>query len=135
MDAKVPQLALTLPASWTAPREARRALHAWLLMSQCGQETAQTAELLATELITNVVRHTPSSALCLSAELDGGHVRVSVRDGWGQDSLPRRGRTHTPAGGGRGLMLVKTLASDWGWELHPEGKDVWFELAIAETAR
>jgi hypothetical protein len=32
------------------------------------------------------------------------------------------------AEGGRGLVLVDTLAADWGWERTSTGKLVWFEL-------
>jgi hypothetical protein len=32
------------------------------------------------------------------------------------------------APGGRGLLLVDSLASSWGWAPTPEGKRVWFTL-------
>jgi hypothetical protein len=30
---------------------------------------------------------------------------------------------------GRGIMLIETLAADWGVELRDGGKTIWFELA------
>lgn len=55
-----------------------------------------------------------------------GIVRVAVDDG--SDNAPRLGAPDTVDLGGRGLPLVATLASRWGWEPLPFGKRVWFEV-------
>ena len=34
--------------------------------------------------------------------------------------------------GGRGLLIVEALATDWGADVHEHGKTVWFELDVAE---
>lgn len=35
---------------------------------------------------------------------------------------------------GRGLQIVSDVAADWGWELEPDGKVVWFELLLREES-
>jgi hypothetical protein len=56
-----------------------------------------------------------------------GHVRVVVGDR--SSEPPRMSAAGTEDVGGRGLFLVDTLASSWGWDVTDAGKDVWFELA------
>lgn len=102
-----------------------------------------TAELLATELVTNALQHTTGGAV-LTATLSPGspgaahRLRVEV-----QDSHPRRPRVRLPdaagdagnagnyATSGRGLLLVQALADSWGVHARGIGKVVWFELEVA----
>ena len=91
-----------------------------------------TAELLATELVTNALQHTAGGAV-LTATLTPGPehlLRVEVRD-----YADRRPRVGTPESGGdhgtsgRGLLLVAALADAWGVSSQDRGKMVWFELS------
>ncbi|MEU6478605.1 ATP-binding protein [Streptomyces sp. NPDC047017] len=69
----------------------------------------QDAQLVVSELITNVVRHAPGPCgLSLEAEPEGGIVRISV---WDTSPLPPRPRA-PDAGrvGGHGLEIVQALS-------------------------
>jgi signal transduction histidine kinase len=100
---------------------------------------ADTAELLATEILTNALQHTGGGAV-LTATLSPGpehRLRVEVHD-----SLAQRPRTPGPDGtgraaaagehgtSGRGLILVQALADAWGTSIRSTGKVVWFELDV-----
>jgi anti-sigma regulatory factor (Ser/Thr protein kinase) len=80
--------------------------------------------LLASELITNAVRHAETS-FWVSASVDGTQATVVVVDD--DPELPTVHRPGPDATGGRGLLIVDQMASAWGH--HPEphhGKAVWF---------
>ena len=97
--------------------------------AQLGENTCATAALLVSELVTNAIRYGGSRAV-LEALAPGGMLRVAVRDD--NPALPVVG--HHPdltAESGRGLLLVSTLADNWGVESSEGGgKAVWFELGI-----
>ena len=86
-------------------------------------ETALTAELVVSELVTNSVRYArPPLSLLLSVPESG--VVVEVRDHGG--TAPRLRSAAPDDEGGRGLMIVATLAFRWGTRLLPDGgKAVW----------
>lgn len=111
--------------------EVRRALRA-LLRHCLAEEQAATAELLASEVLTNALIHSAHDAL-FAATVHDGSLRVEVRDFTGRPPRPRTPRPHE-ATSGRGLLLVEALADDWGVRRHGVGKAVWFELGPAESA-
>ena len=115
-------LRASLPSTGTASRDARHDLGAWL-PERCGPAAAETAVLLASELVTNAVVHTRSADVGLRARCDGDTLRVAVED----DAEPTPGCCDgaTP---GAGLALVESLAARWGWEPLATGKRVWFEV-------
>ncbi|MFE0523153.1 ATP-binding protein [Streptomyces sp. NPDC058954] len=94
------------------------------------------AELLATELITNAVRHTKGPAALRVRWAPPGTLRIGA---WDADPEPpeppvplaRLGEAEE----GRGLLLVRACSEVWGW--HPlsrhgnRGKYVWCELPAA----
>lgn len=92
-------------------------------------ELADTAALLVSELVSNVVLHarTPCE---LTITRIGSRVRVEVRDG--SDRLPgKTGQPDPMALSGRGMLLVEALSDDHGTEALAEGgKRIWFELAV-----
>lgn len=97
---------------------------------------ADTAELLATEIVTNALQHTGGGAV-LTATLSPGpakRLRVEVHDSLGRRP-PRRPpggvRPADDATSGRGLLLVEALADTWGIQASGAGKTVWFELGSA----
>ncbi|MFJ2768843.1 SpoIIE family protein phosphatase [Streptomyces sp. NPDC087300] len=88
---------------------------------------ADTAELLVSELVSNVVRHSRSERLTLrlvrSAVLmceveDDDHTLPTLLSAGGADEF------------GRGLRVVSALAKEWGTSRTNAGKTVWFELAL-----
>ncbi|MFJ1752722.1 ATP-binding protein [Kitasatospora sp. NPDC088134] len=116
--------AADLLAVGTVRRRLRDALDHWGV-----PELADTAELLASELVTNALVHTGKDAV-LDAVLTGEQrLRVEVRDR--TSHLPGRRHPGEDATSGRGLLLVEALADDWGVQLRGDGKVTWFELSAA----
>ncbi|MFE6893868.1 ATP-binding protein [Streptomyces sp. NPDC057694] len=95
-------------------------------------ELSDAAELAATELLTNVVRHVPGRRCSLVIlRLEGG-LRVEVTD---PDPRPPVLRVADQlAEGGRGLMLVQAVTDRWGSQPRPPGKSVWFECDAKRDA-
>ncbi|WP_327354185.1 ATP-binding protein [Streptomyces sp. NBC_01304] len=95
---------------------------------------ADLAELLASELIGNAVRHTKGPA-ALRLRWAGGVLRVGAWDADRTPPTPPLGLAADDAEEGRGLNLVRACAGTWGW--HPltsngdHGKYVWCELGAA----
>ena len=91
-----------------------------------GGDLVETAQLLVSELVSNVLLHTDSPAR-LRLEVEAGVLRVEVLDEL--PVPPVAGLLDPAAVSGRGLLLVASLATRWG--VRPtggEGKAVWFEL-------
>jgi anti-sigma regulatory factor (Ser/Thr protein kinase) len=97
-------------------------------------DLAATAELLASELVTNAIR--ASEQLTTRADLpsipvvriwlafDETYIAIHVWDG--DDEMPVRKDVGPDDEGGRGLMLVESLGQDWGaYREHNGGKVVW----------
>lgn len=110
---------------------ARRFISDFCNAARLGEELCQVAGLLVSELVTNAIRYGGSSAL-LEAQMPGGALRVTVADE--NPHLPEVGQAPAlTAEGGRGVLLVSTLADRWGVEQLPGGgKAVWFELDVRE---
>jgi anti-sigma regulatory factor (Ser/Thr protein kinase) len=125
------ELELTLTATQKAPGAAREAVRTWLV-DRYDQETADTATLLVSELVTNAVVHGTGPAPSLTVDLvANGVLHVAVRDS--SRHLPQR-HPEVPAAeqtGGRGLFLIESFATAWGWEPLRSGKRVWFEIECA----
>lgn len=128
--------ALVLGALPTAVPCAR--LHARQVLWEWGlSESAETAELLLSELVTNAVQAAQATVndlpvnVRLSADRD--RLLIEVWDSNGQPPVPRVLENDFPAldaESGRGLFLVETLSERWGWypTRNPEGKVTWCEL-------
>ncbi|MER6633379.1 ATP-binding protein [Streptomyces sp. NPDC000987] len=93
-----------------------------------------TAELLATELVSNAVRHTKGPA-ALRVRWAAGVLRIGA---WDADpeppELPEASQgADRLAEEGRGLALVRACADLWGWQplsrQGNRGKYVWCEPA------
>ncbi|WP_328413770.1 ATP-binding protein [Streptomyces violaceus] len=134
-EATQPQARCVLPFE-AAPAEVR------LLRRAAAQQlkrwgmviAADDAELLVTELATNVVKHVGegvSAALIL--ERKGERLRLEVHD---QSPVVPVDRT---AGcgdeSGRGLRLLAAMAVDWGTVLTAAGKAVWCEIPLTDGRR
>jgi GAF domain-containing protein/anti-sigma regulatory factor (Ser/Thr protein kinase) len=89
------------------------------------EQQLDTARLLASELVTNAVRH-GAGDIALTIRPEDSHVRFEVRD---EGAGGSRRRSNPGPDGGFGLNLVDTLASRWGIE--DDHARVWFELARA----
>ena len=94
-------------------------------MGGCSEPLVETAELLITELVANAVRHAGSPPV-MRIDVDSGTIRVAVYDT--SDSAPSVRHSGPEDEGGRGLLLVESLASSWGWTRTTDGKSIWFTL-------
>ncbi len=101
------------------------------VLSEEARETVEAAELMASELATNCVRHARSD-FELAIHRSRDEIRVEVSDhGEGQPVV----RSPTPREqSGRGLRIVQELAEDWGIIPSPNGKLVWFALPARTQA-
>jgi signal transduction histidine kinase len=111
----LPLVRIDFDRSTDAPARARSAVLACL-----GDDPLQDdLTLTASELVTNVLRHTSDGG---SLEVyDGDVVVVEVRD---TDPTPPV-RREPGAHGGFGIGIVSALADAWGTECTPFGKTVW----------
>ncbi|WP_328872655.1 SpoIIE family protein phosphatase [Streptomyces sp. NBC_00287] len=107
-----------------ARQQLRELLHDWSSADQI-----DSAVLLLSETLTNVLVHTDADALLLAevrGEVGGRRMRVEVTDT--SDDLPHKRRPGELASSGRGLMLIELLADTWGVDPRGQGKSIWFEL-------
>lgn len=129
---------IELPALPSSARAARlhtlRVLQRWRL-----EGLADTAELLASEIITNAVRasipivreqreteqETPAQLLRFWLSSNRRSLLIQVWDG--DHHPPVRKDVGPGAEAGRGVLLIETLSAQWGWYAPhgPGGKIVW----------
>lgn len=107
-----------------ARQQVRELLHDW----NCGDQV-DSAVLLVSETLTNVLVHTDADAL-LVAEMtgDGGKRRMRIEVTDTSDDLPHKRHPGELASSGRGLVLMDVLADAWGVDPRGDGKSIWFEL-------
>ncbi|WP_370413713.1 SpoIIE family protein phosphatase [Streptomyces fradiae] len=107
-----------------AREQMRQLLHDWN-----DEDQVDSAVLMVSEMVTNVLVHTDGDAL-LVAEVacrEGARrLRVEVADA--SDELPHKRHPGEMASSGRGLLLMEMLAHAWGVDPRGEGKAIWFEL-------
>jgi serine phosphatase RsbU (regulator of sigma subunit)/anti-sigma regulatory factor (Ser/Thr protein kinase) len=115
-----------------ARQQLRELLHDWTSPDQ-----VDSAVLLLSEMLTNVLVHTDADALLVAevtGDLDGlgldsgagRRMRVEVTDA--SDALPHKRHPGELASSGRGLVLMELLADAWGVDPRGKGKSIWFEL-------
>lgn len=107
----------------TAPREARHFVRS--LLDDDADHLVATIELLVSEMVTNAVVHT-TSAPTVDIQLTNDMVRVEVYDD--DPTLPKARVPDEESVGGRGLVLLESLAGSWGADPIGGGKVVWFEI-------
>jgi anti-sigma regulatory factor (Ser/Thr protein kinase) len=106
-------------------REVTAAVAAWELPVD-----RHTAALLTSELVTNAMRHEAGETIRLVITCDLDQLRVDVHDtSW---RMPVQLAAAVDAETGRGLMLVDTLSTGWGYYRTPAGKAVYFTLALRD---
>ncbi|PAZ14080.1 protein phosphatase [Streptomyces sp. SA15] len=114
-----------LPQDPKAARQARRhvreQLSAWGL-----DDLTPTTELLASELVGNVVRHAKGPVSLRL--LHGRELVCEVFDG--SLTMPRIRRATDTDEGGRGLQLITALSQRWGTRYTAKGKCIWTEQAL-----
>ncbi|MFF3576015.1 SpoIIE family protein phosphatase [Streptomyces mirabilis] len=118
-------------ASWLLPEDPRAAgqarrhireqLRTWDL-----DDLTPTTELLASELVGNVVRHAKGPVRLRL--LHGPELVCEVFDG--SLTMPRIRRASETDEGGRGLQLVTALSRRWGTRYTATGKCIWTEQPL-----
>ncbi|MDT0484792.1 ATP-binding protein [Streptomyces doebereineriae] len=109
-------------------RNVRAALRSWGLSG-----LADEAELVVTELATNVFKHVGAgSAATLVLELFTIGVRVEIHDT--SYKVPSPTGAGCTSECGRGLHLLVEMARDWGTAVTASGKTVWCELQLTEDS-
>jgi anti-sigma regulatory factor (Ser/Thr protein kinase) len=127
-----------LPSAVPCARGHVRAVtHEWGLA-----DLADTAELLASELVSNAVQaserlktradQTLLPVVRITIGLDGSALVIRVWDA--SDDMPVRQEAAPGDDSGRGLMIIDALSADWGAYREPDGgKVVW--AAINHTTQ
>jgi anti-sigma regulatory factor (Ser/Thr protein kinase) len=137
VPSRPPRAVLDLGAVRTAPRCAR----AWtreILWEWGAAELADTAELVASELVTNSLNASAGldlAAIRLVLTLDKGELAILVRDN--HPGVPLTVRPGADDESGRGLLIVEQLSDRCGWyPLHdPEhAKVTWAVISAAGQA-
>lgn len=96
-------------------------------LSEVGESaTVYAAELAVSELVTNAILHA-ATPVELTIEVTESAVTIRVRD-W-HPRLPAQRHWGDTATTGRGLRLVASLSDEFGVDVEPHGKAVWFRLA------
>ena len=88
------------------------------------------AEIVASELVSNAIRHARPLAdglLRVHWKVKSGVVEVEVTDG-GAETTPRPAPRTVWASSGRGLRIVRSLAHEWGVTEDRNGSTVWASL-------
>jgi hypothetical protein len=121
-----------LPHHPGSPRRARA-----LIRSACAdwqiEALASDAALVATELVTNAVRHARTSTR-LSVRIDDTALHIAVRDHQvpNDDTLQR---LRSPSAAGHGLHIVTAISRARGVTPHNDGKTVWAAIGLDSAER
>ncbi|TQJ54404.1 ATP-binding protein [Streptomyces sp. SLBN-115] len=128
------EYSLYIPSDPRAVTVCRRTLR--LILTLHGLiHLVDTAELLASELVSNAVRHTKGPA-CLRLRFRDGVLQIGA---WDADPEPPEPpgplEDLTDAENGRGMALVRACSDLWHWQppsrMGRRGKLVWCELNAA----
>jgi anti-sigma regulatory factor (Ser/Thr protein kinase) len=139
-DARVPLIPGPDAAS-VARAHLRAAISSWRLPVD-----VDAAVLLVSELVTNAVTHGDNGAgmggrggtgggtgITMLVRCSGGELRVEVHDRSRDMPVPVSLEVPDDSETGRGLLLVDTLAAEWGYYRTPGGKAVYFTLPLRDS--
>jgi anti-sigma regulatory factor (Ser/Thr protein kinase) len=133
MDTEVLRETFDLAARATSAAEARHRALAWLLCKSVGQQDAETAVLIVSELVTNAVLHSGSAVIGCALRLGNGLLRIEVTDQGSGSPEPTVCKPAADDVSGRGLLLVSTLADGWGVTPAARGgRTVWAAVRTTE---
>ena len=118
-----------LPADVQSVRRGRQVARD-VVMEWGLQPLADDVQLGVSELLSNAVRHAGTDVV-LTLRL-AGRLVVEVVDNDPDLPHPVLPDEDLRATSGRGLRIVSAISTDWGVRAAPEGKAVWFALALPE---
>jgi hypothetical protein len=93
-------------------------------------ELAGSACIVVTEMVNNVVAHA-QTPMTVSVALRGADMLIAVRD-YSTAEPQFAGMVPPTSYGGRGLLLIDTVAGRWGSTPLPDGKAVWAVLTTED---
>jgi anti-sigma regulatory factor (Ser/Thr protein kinase) len=95
-------------------------------------DLVDNAELIVSELVSNVVLHVGGSVE-VAVEVDADEVLLSVTDG--SPLSPHLRVFSRTSSTGRGMRLVHSLSAEHGVRPHGDGKTIWVRLTSASSQR
>jgi anti-sigma regulatory factor (Ser/Thr protein kinase) len=120
----VAELSLQIAGGPDAPSEARTALRRF--HPELQPDLMQIVVLLASELVSNAVKHAKADLIAIRCQVLPQNIRVEVADE-GPGFEPDPSKIDASQIGGWGLHLVDELSSRWG-VADDSGSRVWFEI-------
>lgn len=121
---------LSVPSEPSSAAVVRRCITDDLGSSGIPLGLVDDAVLIATELLSNALRHAQALAdgdLVVVWELDTNALRITVVDGGGPHR-PHVCNVDTQSASGRGLAIVESLATEWGVQATERATSVWATL-------
>ena len=116
----------------TSASAVRHALASDLDAHGVDEDSVATVVLVASELVTNAIRHgdiaDADDELDVDWAIHADHVVVCVEDP--SSKLPQRRHPAPEEPGGRGLTIINALSIAWGAEPTQRGKRVWAKVGI-----
>lgn len=120
-------VSISIAADQELVAEVRHSVRSALVTWGVG-DIADDLVVVASELASNALKHAGGEAT-VRLWLDEGQALLEVEDGSARRPVPRR--VSTEAEEGRGLLLVESLAFDWGWRPQERGgKTVWASFTL-----
>ncbi len=119
-----------VPADASSVGRIRKEIVADLDRRDLPEELVGEAEIVASELLTNAVRHArplSDGTIRVRWKIRGDVVEVEVTDGGGA-TVPRPAPRTVWLSSGRGLRIVRALAHEWGVTEDRTGNVVWATL-------
>lgn len=103
-------------------------------LASWGLREAQTGDVLlaVSELVSNAVQHGAGHPR-LQLRLDGGRLEVRVRDDGPRS--PEQRKHDLRSARGRGLLIVGSVADDWGHSSDGASKWVWAAFTVGAPER
>ncbi len=102
-----------------------------------GTPRADDMELIAAELASNAIRHTPSGypggEFTITIRTGTGWARIDVSDIGTGEWHPQPGDSDPGAEYGRGLAIIVAVADKFGHDVHAGGQTLWAEVAWPGT--
>ena len=123
---------IELPIGSMAPGAARMVIDDYLT-GLVAPRILQDARLLASELVTNSVRHgdlESTSAIVLRMDLTAKTLRLEVENAGTAGAVTSRSEGRREGNGGYGLELVELLTTRWGVS-RDHNTSVWLEMGRA----
>lgn len=118
---------------------ARAQTRSTLLVNGVDRAAITQAELLVSELVTNVVRHTASIRMGFTVTVTPNALRIEVTEDR-TSPVPEHARrvvsdVPVTATSGRGMALVDWLATQWGITRRGQLTTTWFEVGLDDEGR